>query len=134
VGNYADAIELDLVALAFIEFDSHRLPGVDPSEVANALQTHYLRLLPPEDSTAFVLYMRHRYHGRAKPSYVSACAALRRIGPPTYEPRYLLPPSRQLHSGQPENPLRPDLNVSEAWEHAIEHLRVCTSGALSQAA
>lgn len=87
-GNYEAAVFSNLVAGVYARFDSMRVADTTAGQAQTVLRMKYVGSLSEDEKKEF---MKHLTSLAESPNRMAAmCAEVRKLGPPTYHPSYMI--------------------------------------------
>jgi hypothetical protein len=121
--RYAEAVELYAFAYAYALYDTRRVSDATAHQAVNALQATNLVALPDDQKRAFLAYFQ-RSAEPGSPTIVKICSELRRVGPPQYEPSYMIQHGVGAVLGE-KNQVPPDFDPDQAWLEVMRDKMRC---------
>ncbi len=121
--RFAEATDLYAFAFAFAVYDTKRVPDKTAHQAIMVLQLENMSALPDEKKRAFGEYFE-RVSVPGSPSATAICDELRRVGPPQYEPRYMIQHGMGAASGQPSAPPS-DFDSAATWSAVLKEQIRC---------
>lgn len=121
--RYAEAVDLYAFAYAFAMYDVRRVSDITAHQAVNALQATNLVALPDDQKRAFLAYFQ-RSAEPGSPTILKICSELRRVGPPQYEPTYMIQHGVNAVQGE-KNQVPPGFDPDQAWLEVMRDKMRC---------
>jgi hypothetical protein len=116
-GRLDDALLLYAFGHSYGVLDSKRVSDISAHQAIPALGFSNLGSLPSEQAEAFSKHLKSSFEPEA-PGLGHICSELRRVGPPEYEPRYMIQHGMGPFLGEP-NVVPGDFDLQEAWSAVL---------------
>jgi hypothetical protein len=123
-GDLDAAVELYAFATAFGDYDTKRVADTSAHQAIGALQARYLWTLPEDRKLAFVEYLETSAAAGTKLGR-RVCAELRRVGPPAYEPLYMIRHGMNAVLGSGPSAPPDGFSQDVAWASVLESEMKC---------
>lgn len=121
--RYAEAVELYAFAYAYAIYDTKRVSDPSAHQAVNALQATHMVALPDDQKRAFLTYFK-RSAEPGSTTVVQICSELRRVGPPQYEPTYMIQHGLAAVTGE-KQAIPPDFDADQAWLAVVRDQMRC---------
>jgi len=122
-GEYGKAADLFAVAGVYGRFDMLRVVDQTAHQAIAALQINTLGSIDQARVAAFQESVQGHYHAGSD-DLVRICGHLKEMGPPAYEPVYMLQHGLSVFTGEGGG-LKADFNPTEAWSEALDGYLHC---------
>jgi hypothetical protein len=116
-GDFGRAAELFALAGVYAKFDAERVADVSARDGGQVLILQTFSTITPEAKANFKQAMKDISEDPKKHSAV--CSGVRKVGPPSYFPKYLVLHGMNALLGKPidNSALLPDFNAAATWEN-----------------
>lgn len=115
--RYEQAVGLRLFGLAFGRFDAARVADTTAHQAVAAASVEVFGSMPPEKIAKFDEATKTAI---ASVEFKTAfCSELRRVGPPSYNPRYMIQHGMSAFTGRSGDGLVPGFDAAKAWDDVL---------------
>jgi len=118
-----EAVALSALAYAYVTFDIERVRDVSAHQAKPALQAESLGTLSPAQQAAFTRSLSATTADTAATARL--CAELRRIGPPSYEPHYMIQHGLEALGGDPQEGTPAEFDAAATWAEILATRMKC---------
>ncbi len=120
--RYQDATQLFMLAGAYSAFDTQRVADVSAHDAKTVLVMQSLAAVDPAKKAAWQQALRTYITGGG---LAEGCAAVRRLGPPTYYPAYMIQHGMAAFQTNPPAPLVEPFDAAAAWQSTLTTYLQC---------
>ncbi|MGV8959569.1 MAG: hypothetical protein ACOH1V_04200 [Stenotrophomonas sp.] len=120
-----DAVDLFNIAGVFDNFDRRRVADKSAHSVYAVMKMEVGTAMGAEQLSRFEAALRDQVSAEKAPAYVAeVCSIMKRQGPPTYTPAYMLKHGMAAFTGQGGG-LVPDFNAAAEWQATLDNYLRC---------
>lgn len=115
-GRYQDATQLFMLAGADSSFDVLRVSDITAHDAKTVLVMKSMATIDPTKKAAWAESMKTYLAGAG---HTEGCATIRRLGPPSYYPSYMIQHGMAALTGGNQAPLVTPFDASAAWQSVL---------------